>query len=69
MFLFVLLFLTLYGGLNSYVYYTLISGIGHHSWPITVVLLLLVSSPYVTEGALAHKDSTGNASQVHAGCV
>ena len=45
MFLFVLLFLTLYGGLNGYIYYTVASGLGHQSWSLAVCLALLVLSP------------------------
>jgi predicted MPP superfamily phosphohydrolase len=45
--LFVLIFLTVYGGLNSYVYFTIASGLGSHSSAIALVLLFLVFSPII----------------------
>ena len=45
MLLFIFFFLLLYGGLNFYVYTTIIAGLGHHSTSIAVVLGLLVLSP------------------------
>lgn len=43
--LFLLAFLTLYGGLNAYLYATLTSGLGHHSWPLAGALAALVIAP------------------------
>ena len=45
MLLFVLVFLTVYGGLNFYVYSTIVDGLGTHSWPVASALVLLVLSP------------------------
>jgi len=47
MIMFLLVFLTLYGGLNFYVYHTIASGLGHHSWPAAAVLGFLVFSPFL----------------------
>ena len=41
MLLFVLVFLTVYGGLNSYIYFTIVSGLGHPSWVLAAVLVFL----------------------------
>ena len=61
MLLFVLIFLSLYGGLNTYVYFTIVSGLGYHSWQIAAVLALLVVSPILlrlTEGRIPNTFST-----------
>jgi len=61
MFLFVLIFLTVYGGLNGYIYYTVVSGLGYHSWPIAAVLVILVVSPILlrlSEGRVPRLIST-----------
>lgn len=47
MLLFIFFFLLLYGGLNLYVYTTIVAGLGFHSLPIAVALVLLVLSPIV----------------------
>jgi surface polysaccharide O-acyltransferase-like enzyme len=47
MLLFILAFLTLYGGLNAYVYFTIVSGLGYHSWLVALVLGILVLSPII----------------------
>lgn len=47
MLLFIFFFLLLYGGLNLYVYTTIVAGLGFHSLPIAVALILLVLSPIV----------------------
>lgn len=53
MLLFILFFLLLYGGLNFYVYSTVVAGLGYHSLPIAVALVLLVLSPIVLRMAEA----------------
>ena len=47
MILFLLVFLTLYGGLNVYVYHTIATGLGHHSWSVAAALGFLVLSPFL----------------------
>ena len=47
MLLFIFFFLLLYGGLNFYVYSTVVAGLGYHSLPLAVALVLLVLSPIV----------------------
>lgn len=53
MLLFIFFFLLLYGGLNFYVYTTIASGLGSHSWPIALVLVFLVLSPILLRFAEA----------------
>ena len=45
MLLFFLAYLLIYGGLNVYVYYTILSGLGVHSAPIAFLLVVLVLVP------------------------
>ena len=47
MLLFIFFFLLLYGGLNFYVYSTVVAGLGYHSLGLALVLVLLVLSPIV----------------------
>lgn len=58
--LFILLFLILYGGLNGYIYFTVVSGLGRQSWILATGLILLVVSPIIlrlSEGRVPGKVS------------